>query len=107
MFVYKINLYFYKNYEKKSDKNGCDYIAFGIDIYFCENNLAVEFDEKRYVDRDRISEQKRQEALEKRVDCKFITTNPNKENYDVDYEIGKMQTFMSEFKNKRLKELEE
>ena len=72
--------------------------------YFCEYNLAVKFDEKRYVDRDRISEQKRQEALEKRVDCKFITTNPNKENYDVDCEIGKIQTFMSEFKKKRLKE---
>ena len=93
--------------KKKSDKNGRDYIAFGIDIYFCEYNFAIEFDEKRYVDRDRISEQKRQEALEKRVDNKFIATNPNKENYDVDYEIGKIQTFISEFKNKGLKELEE
>ena len=36
--------------------------------------------------------------------CKFIRTNLNKENY-VFYEIGRIQTFISEFKNKKLKEL--
>ena len=40
MFVYKVNPYSYKNYEKKyiyikimCDKNGRDYIAFRIDIF--------------------------------------------------------------------------
>ena len=46
---------------------------------------------------------KRQEALEKKLDCKFINTS--KENY-VDYEIGRIQTFISKFKNKKLRELE-
>ena len=43
----------------------------------------------------------------RKLDCKFIRTNLNKENYDVFYEIGKTQRFIIEFKNKRLNELEE
>ena len=39
----------------------------------------------------------------KKLDCKFINTS--KENY-VDYEIGRIQTFISKFKNKKLRELE-
>ena len=41
------------------------------------------------------------------LDCEFIRNYPNKENYDVFYEIGRMQTFISKFKNKTWKELEE
>ena len=104
--IYKIDPYFYKNYEKKIkvDKNGCEYIAFRVDVYFSEDNVSVELDEKGHTDKDSIFEKKRQEALEKNIDCKFITTNPNKEDYDVFYEIGRMQRFISEFKKKRLKE---
>ena len=50
---------------------------------------------------------KRQEALEKKLDCNFIRINPSKENHDADYEIGRIQTFISQFKNKKLRELEE
>ena len=49
---------------------------------------------------------KRQEALEKKLDCKFIWINTSKENYDADYEIDGIQTFISELKNKKLRELE-
>ena len=50
---------------------------------------------------------KRKEALEKKLDCNFIRINPSKEDYDADYEIGRIQTFISEFKNKKLRALEE
>ena len=47
---------------------------------------------------------KRQEALEKKLDCKFIRINTSKENYDVDYEIGRIQKFISELRNKKNQE---
>ena len=43
------------------------YILFKIDIYFTEYVLALEIDEKGHNDRDLISEEKRQEALEKKT----------------------------------------
>ena len=36
----------------------------------------------------------------KKRDFKFIRINTSTENYDTDYEIGRIQTFISEFKNR-------
>ena len=107
--IYEIDLYFYNNHKEKLkvDKKGHEYIPFGIDVYFSEYNLAAEVDENGHTDRDLIFEKKRQEALEKILYCKFIRANPNKGNYDVFFEIARTQTFTSEFKNKKLKELGE
>ena len=46
-------------------------MLFRIDIYFTEYVLAVEIDEKS-TDRDLIFEEKRQKALEKKLNCTFI-----------------------------------
>ena len=51
------------------DNNGKKYILFRIDVYFTKYCLAVEIDEKGHTDRDLIFEQKRQEALEKKLNC--------------------------------------
>ena len=85
------------------DKNGCKYILFRIDIYFSECFLAVEIDEKGHTDRDIIFEEKRQKALEKKLGCKFIRINTSnaKNSYDLDYEVGNVQAFIDEFKNKK------
>ena len=108
--IYKIDPYFYEHYEKKIqvDNNGHKYILFGIDIYFIEYSLAVEIDEKGHTDRDFIFEEKRQKALEKKLGCKFIRINISnaKNGYDVDYEVGNIEAFIDEFKNKNIKELE-
>ena len=92
----------------QADKNGCKYILFRIDIYFSECFLAVEIDEKGHTDRDIIFEEKRQKALEKKLDCKFIRINTSnaKNVYDLDYEVGNVQAFIDEFKNKKIKKLE-
>ena len=58
--------------------NGCDCILFWIDVYFTEYLLAVEIDEKGHIDRDLIFEAKTQEALEKKLGCKFIRINISK-----------------------------
>ena len=83
------------------DKNGCKYILFRIDIFFNKFLLAVEIDEKGHIDRDLIFEKKRQEALEKKLGCKFmrINTSNAKNGYDLDYEVGNIEAFIDEFKN--------
>ena len=58
---------------------------------------------KKHVGRDLIFEEKRQEALEIKLGCKFIRINISKGGYDVDYEASRIQTFISEFKDRQLK----
>ena len=89
------------------DENGRKYLLFRIDIYFTEYLLAIEIDEKGHTDISLIFEEKRQKALEKKLGCKFIRINTNKEGYNAGYEASTVQTFISEFKNKKLKRLEE
>ena len=89
------------------DKNGQQYILFRIDIFFTKYCLAVEIDEKGHTDRDLTFEQKRQEALEKKLNCTFIRINTSKENFDVDYEASRIQMFISQFKDNKNKELKD
>ena len=95
--------------KKKVDKNVGKYILFRTDVYFNKFLLVVEIDEKGYTDRDIIFEEKRQEALEKKHSCKFIRINTSnaKNCYDLDYEVGNIEAFIDEFKNKKIKELED
>ena len=90
------------------DKNGCKYILFRVDVYFNKFLLGVEVDEKGHTDRDLIFEEKRQKALEKKLGCKFIRINTSsaKNGYDLDSEVGNIEAFIDEFKNKKIKELE-
>ena len=107
--IYETDSYFYQHYKelRKVQKNGRDFMLFKIDDYFLEHNLALEIDGKALSDRYLIFEQKRQEALEKLLDFEFIKINTSKEGYDVIYEIGRIQTFLSKFKTKKIKKLEE
>ena len=86
------------------DSNGQKYILFRIDIYFTKYFLAVEIDEKGHTDRDLIFEKKRQEALEKKLNCEFIRINTSRENFNVDYEASRIQVFISQFKDNKIKE---
>ena len=67
--IYKTDPYFYEHYEKKSkvDKNGHNYIPFKIDVYFSEYDLDVETDGKSHIDRYLVTENQRQETLEKNL----------------------------------------
>ena len=86
------------------DDNDQKYILFRIDICFTKYCLAIEIDEKGHTDRDLIFEEKRQKALEKKLNCTFIRINTSKENFDVDYEASRVQTFISQFKDNKIKE---
>ena len=81
------------------DYNDQEQIFFRIDIYFTEYFLVVEIDENGHTDRDLIFEEKRQKALEKKLNCEFITINTSRENYDTSY-ASRIQVFISKFKNK-------
>ena len=50
---------------------------------------------------------KRQEALEKKLNCTFIRINTSRENYDADYEASRIQTFISNFNKNKIKKLED
>ena len=98
--IYKIDPYFYEHYEKniQVDNNERKYILFKIDIYFTDFSLALEIDEKRNTDKDLVFEIKRQKALEKKLNCKFIKINVSN---DFDYEISYLQKFIDEFRTRR------
>ena len=79
-------------------------MLFRIDVYFDKFLLAVEIDEEGHTDRDLIFEEKRQEALEKKLGCKFIRINASnaKNGYELDYEVGNIEAFIDEFKDRLL-----
>ena len=54
-------------------------------------------------------EEKRQEALEKKLGYKFIRINTSKakNGHDLDYAVGNIEAFTNEFKNKKIKYLED
>ena len=54
-------------------------------IYFTKYCLAIDIDEKGHTDRDLIFEEKRQKALEKKLNCTFIRINTSRENFNVEY----------------------
>ena len=87
------------------DKNGCKYILFRIDVYFNKFLLAVEIDGKGHTDRVLIFEEKREKVLEKKLGCKFIRINTSnaKNGCDLNHEVGNIEAFIDEFKNKKNK----
>ena len=50
---------------------------------------------------------KRQKALGKKLNCTFIRFNTSKENFNANYEASKIQTFISQFKINKIKEIED
>ena len=50
-----------------------------------------------------LKKKKRQEALEKKLGCIFITINTSdaKRGYDADHEVCKIQIFISKIKEKK------
>ena len=90
----------------QADENGCKYILFRTDINFSKCFLAIEIDEKGHTDRDINFEEKRQEALEKKLGCEFIRINISngKNGYDLDYEMHKNLLMSSQ--KKEIKKLE-
>ena len=58
-------------------------LGYRIDLYFHENKLAIEVDEKGHKDKNIPHEIQRQKALEKEHSCKFIRINPDEEDFNI------------------------
>ena len=52
---------------------------------------------------------KKTRGIRKKLGCKFIRINTSnaKKDYDTDYKVNKMQIFISEFKENKIKELDD
>ena len=58
-----------------------------IDLFFPVHKLGIEIDENGHLDRSEIKEQKREQTI-KKSGINIIRINPDKENFDIDDEIG-------------------
>ena len=99
--VYKIDPYFYEHYKEKIqvDKNRREYILFRIDDCFTEYLLAVEIDEKKTCLKRPYFWGEKTKSTRKKLGSEFIRINTTK-RYDEDYEIGRIQTFITKFKDR-------
>ena len=66
-----------------------------IDLFFPVHKLGKEIDENGHLDRSEIKEQKREQTI-KKAGINIIRSNPDKENFDIDDEIGEIQDFINE-----------
>ena len=71
--------------------------------------MAIETDKKILTNRDLIFEEKRRYELKAKLKCNFIVINScnTGNDYDLDYEIGEMVSFIDEYKYKKIEELED
>ena len=67
-------------------------LSFIIDLYFPKHRLAIEVDEKGHKDRDKHGEIERQKSVEKEkeLNCNVVKTNPDKKDFDLYIEIGRI-----------------
>ena len=74
------------------------------DMYFSERKFVVEVDEKGHIDRNQNKEIERQIKIEKYSDCKFFhRINPDVEGFDIFLEISKIQTYITQSDEEKLK----
>ena len=87
----------------------------GVNIYYLELIfiLVNVFQQYKLMKRDILTEtlflqKKHKKHQKKNLGCKIIRINTSnaKNGYDLDYEVGNVQAFIDEFKNKKIKKLE-
>ena len=66
-----------------------------IDLFFPVHKLGTEIDENGHLYRSEIKEQKGEQTI-KKAGINIIRINPDKENFDIDDEIGEIQYFIYE-----------
>ena len=73
-------------------------------MYFSESKFVVEIDKKLHIDRNQNKENERKIKMEKCSDCKFFhKINPDVEGFDIFLEISKIQTYIMQSKEEKLK----
>ena len=65
-------------------------LGYRIDLYFHNNNLAIEVDELGHAVRNLSNEIERQKVLEKELNCVFIRINSDEKNFNIFKEMNKI-----------------
>ena len=65
-------------------------LGYRIDLYFHDYKTSKEIDENRHNNRNIDYKIKRQKAIQQELDCKFIKSDADKENFDVFKAINKI-----------------
>ena len=103
--------YFLENYKEKIwfYKDGAEFIIFKIDVYFDKFSLAIDIDTESLTNRELVFEEKRIHELKVKLNCNFIVINSfnTRNGYHSDYEISEIVSFIDEYKNKKMEELED
>ena len=88
----------------------------GVNIYYLELMfVSINFyQQQKLMKKDMLKEtlflrKKDKKHQEKKLGCKFIRINTSnaKNSYDLDYEVINIEAFIDEFKNKKIKKLED
>ena len=58
-------------------------LSYRIDLYFNDYNLAIEIDENGHSCKSIDYEINRQKAIEQKIGCKFISIDPDNEDFDI------------------------
>ena len=74
-----------------------------IGLDFPVHKLGMEINENGRTERCKTEKQKRQEIIKEETEFEIIRINPDKENFDIHDEIGKIKVFISD-SNKKLTE---
>ena len=77
-----------------------------IDAWFPEYKLAIEIDESGRSDRNDDKEKSIENSIKQKLQGEFIRINPDKEDYDVLIEIGKIYSHILESVKGEVKNLE-
>ena len=75
-------------------------LGYTIDVYVPKYKLAIEVDELGYCTRDLKAEIKRQQKIEKELNCKFIRIDPSRENFNIIDEYRRIRDYMVVSTNK-------
>ena len=78
------------SFEGKDIQTQYSVSGYRIDHYFYKHKLAIEVDELGHAERNLSNDIDTQKALEKELDCVFITINPNGKNFNIFKEINKI-----------------
>ena len=60
---------------------------------------------KKFILTETLFSRRKHKSTRKKLGRKFIRINTSKEGYDADYEASRIQTFISKFKDRQLKNL--
>ena len=66
-----------------------------MDLFFPVHSLGIKIDENCHLDRSKIKEQEREKTI-KNTGITLIRINPDKEGFDIFYEISEIQDFIYE-----------